>query len=257
MKRFAMLLVAVPALLGVGAAPPVRHVEYAFATYSTAKATSGLYNGTLSVDILGPAADGGTIVQASEWWYYTLRPRQTRECEVYAAGTVRCDDAPPYPSEAELVLFPLLARNFFDGISAGRPSSWQRNFNLSVQKGLYVTVAAITLSATPQNGGRNLVVTSKGVFQQLDRRMRKALKAGRLVYDPATGLPVEVHEVRSPTPTNSIYAETAVDLLLLKDSASPALQPMSQPRYQQNQPPPNGVPNAPLTAPLPAATGGV
>jgi hypothetical protein len=254
MKGFAILLAALPAL-GINQPAPVRHLEYAFAIYSTAKPNGGLYDGTLSVDILGTAADGGTLVQASEWWYYTLRPRQSRQCEVYPGGTVRCDDAPPYPSETELVLFPLLARNFFSEGSAVGPSSWQRKFELSVQKGWYVTAAAIDLSATPQNDSSNSIVTSTGVFQQLGRHQRKALEAGRFVYDRTIGLPVEVHEVRSPTPTDSVYAETAVDLLLLKDSASPAQAPAGQPRYQLNQPFRNGVPNAPLVTPLPRASG--
>lgn len=222
MKRFAMLLTLLPALVGVGPATPVRHLEYAFAIYPTARPNGGLYNGTLSVDILGSAPDGGTLVQASESWYYALRPRQARECEVYAGGTVSCDDAPPYPSETELVLFPLLARNFFSDGLAGGPASWQRNFKLSVQKGSYVTDAAIDLNATPQSGGPDLVVTSKGVFKQLDRQKRTSLEEGRFVYDRAAQLPVEVHELQSPTPVGSVYAQTTVDLLLLKDSASPA-----------------------------------
>jgi hypothetical protein len=255
MKRFATLLAVLPALVGVGPAPPVRHLEYAFAIYSTARPNGGLYNGTLSVDILGAAPDGGMLVQASEMWYYTLRPRQTRQCEVYAGGTVRCDVAPPYPSETELVLFPLLARDFFSEDSTGRSSSWQRNFKLSVQKGLYVTDATIDLSATPQSGERNLTVTSKGVFKQLERPKRVALEEGRFVYDRAAQLPVEIHEMQSPTPTGSVYTQTTVDLLLLKDSASQALQPVAQPRFQINRPAQNGVPNVPLSSPLPRASG--
>jgi hypothetical protein len=255
MKRFAVLLAVLPALVGVGPAAPVRHLEYAFAIYPTAKPNGGLYNGTLSVDILGTAPDGGTLVQASESWYYALRPRQTRECEVYAGGTVRCDDAPPYPSETELILFPLLARNFFGDGLAGQPASWQRNFKLSVQKGLYVTDAAVGLNATPQSGASDLVVTSKGVFQQLGRQKRTFLEEGRFVYDRTAQIPVEIRELQSPTPTASVYAQTTVDLLLLRDSASPALQPVAQPSFQITRPAPNGVPNVPLSSPLPTASG--
>ena len=221
MKTFGVLLAALLAFAGETPAAPVRHLEYAFAIYPTAKSNGGYYNGSLSVDILGTAPDGGTLVRASEWWYYTLRPRQTRECEVYASGTVHCDDV-PYPSETELVLFPLLARDFFSSGLPNGASSWQQKFALSFAKGLYVTAVSMDLSATPQNGGRVLIVTSKGVFQQLDRRDRKALEEGRFVYDRVASLPVVVHEVRSPTPTGSTYSQTAVDLQLTKDSA---LQP--------------------------------
>ena len=236
MKIFGMLLVALLALTGeapTAPAAPVRHLEYAFAIYPTAKSNGGDYNGTLSVDILGTAPDGGMLVQASEWWYYTLRPRQTRECEIYAGRTVRCDDVPPYPSEVELALFPLLARDFFSGSLPNGASSWQQKFELSFAKGLYVTATSMDLSATPQNGGQVVIVTSKGLFQQLDRRDRKTVEEGQFVYDRAASLPVVVHEVRSPTPTGSIYSQTAINLQLMKDSAmppgTPELQPLPQP----------------------------
>lgn len=248
MKKLGLLLAALLTLVGGSPAAPVRQLEYAFAIYPTAKPNGGLYNGTMSVDILGTAPDGGTLVQASEWWYYTLRPRQTVTCEVYAGGTVRCNDVPPYPSEVELVLFPLLARDFFTGGSASAGSSWQQKFMLTFSKGLYQTAVSLDLSATPQNGGHTEIVTSKGVFQQLDRRDRKALEEGRFVYDPASSIPTAVHEVRSPTPTGSVYSQTAVDLLLTKDSDGTSA-PAQQPRFQNNQLPPK----IPLSSPLPKA----
>lgn len=255
MKTMGMLLAALLAFAGEAPAAPVRHLEYAFAIYPTAKPNGGYYNGTLSVDILGIAPDGGMLVQASESWYYALRPRQTRECEVYAVGTVHCDDVPPYPSETELVLFPLLARDFFSSGSSDGPSSWQQKFALSFAKGLYVTAASMDLSATPQSGGRVLIVKSKGVFQQLDRRDQKALEEGQFVYDRAASLPVVVHEVRSPTPTGSIYSQTSVDLQLMKDSAmppgAPAVQQLQQPRFQTNEKPESHFPNVPSGTPSP------
>jgi hypothetical protein len=249
MKKLGLLLAALLALAGEGPAAPVRHLEYAFAVYPTAKPNGGLYNGTMSVDILGTAPDGGTLVQASEWWYYTLRPRQAVTCEVYAGGSVACEDVPPYPSQTELVLFPLLARDFFTAGSSSAASSWQQKLTLSFAKGLYQTAVSLDLSSTPQSGGRILSVTSKGVFQQLDRRDRKALEEGKFVYDRASSIPTIVHEVRSPTPTGSIYSQTAVDLQLTKDSAGTSA-PAPPPRYQNNQLPPaiprgSPVPEAP------------
>jgi hypothetical protein len=249
MKQLGLLLAALLALTGQQPVAPVRHLEYAFAIYPTAKPNGGFYNGTMSVDILGTAPDGGTLVQASEWWYYTLRPRQARQCEIYAAGTVRCDDTPPYPSESELVLFPLLARDFFNGGSGSGASQWHQKFTLSFAKGMYQTAASLDLNSIPQSDGRFLTVTSTGVFQQLDRRQRKAREEGRFVYDRASSIPTVVHEVRSPTPTGSVYSQTAVDLLLTKDSAGTSV-PAPQPRFQNNQLPPN----TPLGTPLPRAT---
>jgi hypothetical protein len=62
MKIFGMLLAVMLALAGAAPDTPVRHLEYAFASYPTAVPNGGYYNGTLRVDILGTAPDGGTLV---------------------------------------------------------------------------------------------------------------------------------------------------------------------------------------------------
>jgi hypothetical protein len=199
MKSIGMLL-AVLALAGTTPAAPVRHLEYAFAIYPNARPNNGYYNGTMSVDILGTAPDGGVLVRASDRWYYTLRPRQAAECEVYANGGVRCDNVPPYPSDSELVLLPLLAQSF--------------------SKGAFRTSVSVDLSATPQNDGRLLVVKSKGEIRQLDRRQLHVFEEGTFVYDPAASVPLVVHDVRGPLPTKSVFSQTSVDLQLTKDSAA-------------------------------------
>jgi hypothetical protein len=135
----------------------------------------------------------------------------------------------------------LLARDFFNGSSPNGASSWQQKFELSFAKGLYVTAVSMDLSATPQSGGQVVAVTSKGVFQQVDRRDRKTFEEGQFVYDRAASLPVVVHEVRSPTPTGSIYSQTAINLQLIKDSAMPPgaleLHHSRNPQFQTTTPP--------------------
>jgi hypothetical protein len=148
------------------------------------------------------------------------------------------------------VLFPLLARDFFGAGSPNGASSWQQNFKLSFSKGLYVTDVSLDLRSTPQSGTSSSIVTSKGIFTQLDRRQRKALEEGRFVYDRAASLPLVVHEVRSPMPTGSVYSQTTVDLQPTKDSAG-TTAPAPSPRFQNNQRPPNIPPNVPF----PKATG--
>lgn len=254
MKRIGLLLAALLALGGEAPATPVRHLEYAFAIYPAAKPNGGYYNGTMTVDIPGPAADGGILVRASDWWYYTLRPRQAVECEVYASGDVHCDSVPPYPSDSALVLFPLLAQDFFSGGSSASASSWRQEYKVSFSKGLFVSTIAMNLTATPQSDGRFLIVKSEGSIRQLNGRQRYATEEGQFVYDRGASIPVVVHDARGHLPTDSVYSRTAVDLRLLKDSASTVPEPPVQPRFQINQPLQNGVPNVPLTAPLPKAT---
>jgi hypothetical protein len=240
MNKLGMLVAVMLALAGQTPAAPVRHLVYAFATYPTAKANGGYggyYDGTLSIDVLGPARDGGQLVQATDQWYYTLRSRQTRQCEIYPDGSVTWDDVPPYPSDAQRVLLPLLAADFFTpGVSG--VASWQQRFALSFAKGSYVTSASMQLSATPE--GSQLNVNSHAVFQQLDRRQRKVVERSQIVYDRTLRMPVVVHDVRGPLPTESIYSQTSVDLQLVEDSGAGTngarLQPLSRVRFQTNGP---------------------
>ncbi|MGB8152139.1 MAG: hypothetical protein WCE97_13205 [Candidatus Cybelea sp.] len=233
MNKLGILVAVMLALAGQAPAAPVRHLVYAFATYPTAKPSGDYFDGTLTIDVLGPAPDGGEVVQATDWWYYTLRSRQTRQCEIYPDGSVHWDEVPPYPSDAQRVLLPLLAADFFTPGVSGL-TSWQQKFALSFAKGLFVTSASMQLSATPQ--GSRLNVDSHAVFQQLDRRQRKVVERSQIVYDRTLGMPVVVHDVRGPLPTESIYSQTSVDLQLVEDSAagtnSAHLQRLGQVRFQ-------------------------
>lgn len=250
MKIFGMLLAGMLALAGAAPDTPVRHLEYAFAIYPTAVPNGGYYNGTLSVDVLGPAPDGGTLVRTSEWWYYALRPRQAVECELYPSGSVHCDTVPPYPSQSALVLLPLLARDFFKGVSQPG-SSAQLKYELSVQKQLFTTAASLKLASSPQSNGRLLNVTSEGTLQQLGGRMQYSTENGQYVYDRATALPLVVHDVRANMPTRSVYTQMSVDLQITKDSAEPnamAFQSLGPIRFQLNTASLNRLPNLPTPA---------
>lgn len=249
MKIFGILLAVMLAQLGAAPDTPVRHLEYAFASYPTAVPNGGYYNGTLRVDILGPAPDGGTLVRTSEWWYYELRPRQAAECELYPNGSVNCDTVPPYPSQSALVLLPLLARDFFSSASPG--SSWQQKYALTFQKQLFTTAASMKLAATPQSNGHLLNVTSEGTLQQLDRRMQYSTEKGQYVYDRATSLPLIVHDVRANLPTRSVYTQMSVDLQITKDSAEPnatAFESIGPTRFQINAASGAAFPNLPAPA---------
>jgi hypothetical protein len=245
MKQMGMLLAVLLALAGETPAAPVRHLEYAFAIYPTAVPNHGYYNGTMSVDILGTAPDGGTLVRASDWWYYTLRPRQAAECEVYASGDVHCDNVPPYPSDSALVLLPLLAHNFFSRGSLAGASSWQQQYTVSFNKGTFVTDISMNLDATPKGDGKFLLVKSKGEIRQRDRREHYALEEGSFVYYPAESVPLTIHDERGHLPTNSIYTRTAVDLRLTKDSAAAdatAIQGLPPVQFQETKPAGSGGP---------------
>ena len=225
MKAFGILAAAILTLSAQVPAPAVRHLQYAFSPYRVSRvATSdtigpieGPGTGTMSVDILGQASDGGLMISATEDWWYSVRPRQTHTCEVYPNGGLSCDYIPS-PSASELVLLPLLARDYFAGVAS---SQWQQTYRLSFGDAYVVTAVTNTLHVTgSSDGGRIVDIGMNGTLTQLDRHYFKASVVGRIAYDTKSSVPVTVHIVRQWTPTDSTFSSNAVDFKLLKDSAS-------------------------------------
>src|SRR5271166_6542152 len=126
MKTVGLLLASLLALGGQAPAAvpaPVRHLVYQFG-YNTKVAKAGNGTGTTTVDILGPAQDGGVMISGTDYWWNTARPRATNTCEVYPNGGVTCAERPYAISPMQLTLFPLLAHKYFSGLAAGPTSSW-------------------------------------------------------------------------------------------------------------------------------------
>ncbi len=226
MKILGILAAAILALSAQAPAPPaVRHLEYAFSPYPVSRfvdtgsvgAISGPGTGTMSVDIAGPASDGGLVISATEDWWYSVRPRQTHTCEVYPNGGLSCEYIPS-PSASELVLLPLLARDYFSGVGS---SQWQQAYKLSFGDGYVVTAVKNDLRVTgSSDGGRVVNVALSGTLTQLDRRYFKAGESGTIAYDTKASVPVTVHIVRQWVPSDSTFSSNGVDFKLLKDSES-------------------------------------
>src|SRR5580700_482285 len=130
MKAIALFLGAIFVLSAQAPTPsPVRQLVYEFG-YNTKVASSGNGTGTTTVAILGLAKDGGMMVSGTDYWWNTARPRATNTCEVYPNGGVSCLQRPYALSVIQLTLFPLLARNYFKGLSASGTSSWQHTYQV-------------------------------------------------------------------------------------------------------------------------------
>jgi hypothetical protein len=225
MKIFGVLAAAILALSAQAPAPAVRHLEYAFSPYPVSRVAdtgtvgtiSGPGTGTMSVDIEGPASDGGLVISATEDWWYSVRPRQTHTCEVYPNGGLSCDYIPA-PSASELVLLPLLARDYFSGVGS---SQWQQAYKLSFGGGYVVTAVTNNLRVIgSSDAGRIVNVALNGTLTQLDRHYFKAGESGTIAYDTKSSVPVTVHVVRQWVPSDSTFSSNAVDFKLLKDSSS-------------------------------------
>jgi hypothetical protein len=118
----------------------------------------------LVIGYFGVITCESVLVRMTESWYRAVRPRQPRTCELYADGTARCNDVPPFPTESELALFPSVGRDFFKGASLQSESKWQQKFTSSFRNGTYPAVASMDLKAAPKGDGRVVTETMSGAY---------------------------------------------------------------------------------------------
>jgi hypothetical protein len=232
-KTYALLL-AVAVLSGQAptAAPgSVRHLVYQFG-YNTAVASSGQGTGTTTIDIMGPAKDGGVMISGTDFWWNTVRPRATNTCEVYSSGKVSCSQAPYAISPIQLTLFPLLGSSFFNGLNGSGTSSWTHTYTFyaAVLPGASSGFASqpYTWKCTYTFQGKGLIskaggailIQAHGKLVQQGGRNWQASSKQRIAYDPAAGIPVVVRDVRTHLPMRSVYSNDLVEVKLIKDSQS-------------------------------------
>lgn len=218
-----LALLAAPASAAPVSAAPVRHLKYAFSIYPTGRVDladvgklEGPDTGVMSVDINGTAPDGGMLVSASEWWWNAIRPEQTRSCEVYPTGAMKCGNYPT-PTVPEQVLFPLLAREYFAPSANGAP--WNRSYLTNYGNGWLVTSTDANLHLlAASDDGRILHVESSALLAQAGIPSRKVYERSQIAYDKVAGIPVNVYEVRQASPTNSVFTSASVYLKLTSDS---------------------------------------
>lgn len=224
MQKLGVLLAALILLSGQTSPVPVRHLVYEFG-FNTAVASSGRGTGTITVDILGPAADGGVEIRGTDSWWNTVRPRATNTCELYANGGVSCTQAPFALSPIQLTLFPLLARHYFAGLSQSGTSSWKRTFNVkaAILPGAsgfagQLTTWACTYTLEGKgpipNAAPAVLVETNGTLVQQGGRFLRATSKQRIAYDPVKGIPVVVRDVRTHLPQTSVFNNDLVELKL-------------------------------------------
>jgi len=224
---FVALLVALS-----GQVPPAhaeRHLVYEFG-FNTKVASSGNGTGTTTIDIMGPAADGGVMISGTDYWWNTARPRATNTCEVYPDGGVSCQKPAYAISPIQFTLFPLLGRNYFHPLVAnGGHANWMRTYDLKAailpgasgfasQLTSFKCVYTLEGKGKIANAGGTILVEANGKLTQQGGRYLTASSKQRIAYDPAAGIPVVVRDVRTHLPMRSIYSNDSVELKLTKDS---------------------------------------
>jgi len=208
------------------ALPHVLHLVYQFG-YNTKVASSGQGTGTTTIDVYGPADDGGWIVTGQDFWWNTVRPRAANTCEVYA-GSVSCKAAPYAISPIQLTVFPLLAAGYFKGLAANPSQAWTRDFSVyaAILPGAggmagqpttwnfsydFVGKGPIPKSAPPL-----ILVSGNGTLEQDGGFALQAKSKQRIAYDPANKVPAFVSDVRTHVPARSVYNNDLIEVKLIK-----------------------------------------
>ncbi len=230
MRSTASFIVLLLALSGQApAAHAQRHLVYEFG-FNTKVASSGTGTGTTTIDIMGPAADGGVMISGTDSWWNTARPRATNMCEVYPDGGVSCQKPAYAISPIQFTLFPLLGRNYFHPLSTGGGhANWSRTYQVEaailpgasgVMSQLTTFKSVYTLNGKGKiaNAGGTILVEATGKITQQGGRYLTASSKQRIAFDPAAGIPVVVSDVRTHLPMRSVYSNDLVELKLKSDS---------------------------------------
>lgn len=227
MKTLGLLAAVLLALSGQTPAPHAAthllHLVYRFG-YNTAATDSGQGTGTTTIDVKGPASDGGLVVSGTDFWWNTVRPRATNTCEVYADGGVACNTAPYALSPMQLTIFPLLGKSYFKNLSANGHSNWTQTFTVkaAVVPGatgfagqLYTWECSFDVHGKGPipNGAPLLLVTTNG---KLSQGFFRATSKQRIGYDPDNKVPAVVSDVRTHIPQRSSESFDTINLKLQK-----------------------------------------
>ncbi len=230
MRSTALLIAVLVALSAqTPAAHSQRHLVYEFG-FNTKVASSGNGTGTTTIDILGPAHDGGVMISGTDYWWNTARPRATNTCEVYPDGGVSCQQPPYAISPIQFTLFPLLGKNYFHPLSTGGGhANWSRTYEVKAAilpgaSGLASQLTSFKCVYTLQGKGKianaagTILVEATGRLTQQGGRYLTASSKQRIAYDPAAGIPVVISDVRTHLPMRSVYSNDLVELKLKSDS---------------------------------------
>lgn len=233
MKIVGLLFAALVVLSGHASAQApayARHLVYQFG-YNTAAASSGQGTGTTTIDISGPAKDGGMTISGTDRWWNTVRPRATNTCEVHPNGKVSCSQPPYAISPIQVTIFPLLAKGYFKGLNAGATSNWKRSYQLYAA--IIPGASGFASQPTTWNFSYNLqgkgpikgaaplvLIEADGTLSQQGGTYLKATSKQRIAYDPVAKIPAVVRDVRTHIPMRSVYSNDLIEVKIMKDSHS-------------------------------------
>lgn len=202
---------------------PLRHLEYKISGHSTATATvesydgtsSGIgsagYDGTMSVDVLALAKDGGMVVRATVMMDGEIRPQQSVTCAVYGDGRVMCPANAPITGPMHVVLAHL-GRDFYDPSIIDANGKWVRNMD-----GGNLAVDSTFTSQTTKDPG------ILSIHEVTTVKPRGYLASGwtdeaDIRYNTSLSVPISIHNVDTPDSRSGSGGVQVTDVDLKSDS---------------------------------------
>lgn len=222
--RFVLIALGLVALQAqTPAQAPIRHLEYRVSVHSTHTAQGASYygtatgmqtrgmDGTMSVDILALAKDGGMVVRAIVTKNGKVRPDEPVTCAVYGDGSVVCPAEAPN-SGAVNILFSTLGRGFYDPTEADSDGKWTRS---KVGEGLAVHNQ---FARKPTDNGDVIVI-----HEHTEVVPRKQIADGftsetDIRYNVALSVPLAIHDFTTYVGHGSSAGTETTELTLTKDS---------------------------------------
>lgn len=230
MRPVALFLLALFSLTAqtpsVSPAPgSVLHLVYQWG-FNTGAAKPGPGTGTTSIDIMGPANDGGVMIQGTDWIWNTTRARQTSVCELYPNGRINCAQAPYGLSPIQLTIFPLLGQEVFQKLGSSGTGTWQQSYKVraavlpAAQGQPFLSnpytwdfVYTFTGKGPIADASGTTLVTSMGTFAQEGGYFRGS-GTQKIAYDPLAKIPVAISDVRTHVPQRNT-SNDSVEVKLL------------------------------------------
>ncbi|HUA08465.1 MAG TPA: hypothetical protein VMA98_04265 [Candidatus Acidoferrales bacterium] len=225
MKRF-FVLVAILLATSAQTPPPdsLRHLVYHVSTTfeepqhvasyggtATGMATGGGV-GTVTVDIIAVAKDGGLVARATQQYQTDVRPTAPVTCAIYSDGRVICPPGSTAMPPAINVLFAALGRYFYDPSAVAADGTWSTSYQTDGVKAQSHFTRKSAADANP-------VV----IDEVSDVTPTESIHAGwhsttHIVYDASMSVPDSIHDVATAIERSGGTAYTTVDLTLQSDS---------------------------------------
>lgn len=189
-----------------------RHLDYSFAVSSTDNPAGG--TGTMHIDILGRAKNGGIIVRTNDDWLTPLSAKTANhpavDCEIYDSGNVVCMK---YPIEGgQVSLLPFLASGLPRAINAGKGI-----YTVEEQPGREWDYSE-QLDGQPTQSGDNVQMVLKGT--ENDAGNQKDRVAATVMFDATTLIPTDLSIETRQFPYDAGAWYSTVKVHLLKDSGA-------------------------------------